>query len=76
MAMAGARTGKNGLRTPHIFRYNWTMEYALFLVTDMLVRRVVWKGAGVADIAGEFRIMGLFAFLTIETAILGYHKRS
>lgn len=41
-----------------------------------VMRRVVLKGAGVADIAREFRIMGLFATASITFAILGYHKRS
>jgi ABC-2 type transport system permease protein len=41
-----------------------------------VMRRVVLKGAGVADIAREFRIMGVFATASITIAIVGYHKRS
>jgi ABC-2 type transport system permease protein len=41
-----------------------------------VMRRVVLKGAGVADIAREFRIMGVFATASITIAIVGYHKRT
>lgn len=41
-----------------------------------VMRRVVLKGAGLSDIAREFRIMGVFAVSSIGLAILGYHKRS
>jgi TetR/AcrR family transcriptional regulator len=46
------------------------------IARPMMQRRVVLKGAGMADITRELAVISVYAVLTNALAILSYHKRS